>query len=829
MPAIRGRVTGIRGGGVSGWLLAGDADPPARVRVLVNGSVVAEADASLEAPPRVHERFGARARGFWAECGVALQGNSAPAMVRVLALPDEEELAGSPIEHRPAARGMATHVVGGVLMGWAHGEALSLTRVLLAQSGEPLVAWPATEHRPELRANGLEAYGFRLPLDALLGPHEHADLTLSIEDSGAQIPLPSAPEKDRPRGAHAEPFADAEAARSAILVAMARGVEGMAVSLSPRLWQGLLNRLAAAEQQLAEAQDLIELESRRVRAGRPKSPPFTAAGTAASGWALELNQLLSTDSPLTTEGRVAAAKELARCWNDSSPAERADFHSALLQHADPASLRQVSRAFRAVDALTLPAAAYRQSILSARKPPDAKSIRHLRQLQGWSDLAHDRPAIPATITAPARRARRRALYVLWRCLPYDQNGYVMRSHYLLRGLLASGEDVVGLTRLGYPWDAEKKIAADGMAEVHDGVTYLHLGGPDASRLTMPVQDYVKDCADRIAMEALTTGADIIHAASPWMVGLPALVAARRIGLPFCYEMRGLWEVTRASYTPGYERSEHFRLFSEMEAYVAGQADGLFTITAGVREEMARRGVDTSRARIAPNGCEVARFEPTPRDPELAGELGIAENEIVFGYIGTFAQYEGLPELCEAAAELSRRGLRFRLLLVGDGPLRERVEAQLHSLDHAGRIILRGRVPFEEVPRYYSLVDVAVFPRIPADVTEMVSPLKPFEAMAMAKPVIGSDVRAIAEIVRDGETGWLFRKGDLSSLVETMAQVLAMPDAIARAGSKARDFVLRHHDWTVIAQGISQGWAELRARGGRQGGPSAPARSDGSVP
>jgi glycosyltransferase involved in cell wall biosynthesis len=261
-----------------------------------------------------------------------------------------------------------------------------------------------------------------------------------------------------------------------------------------------------------------------------------------------------------------------------------------------------------------------------------------------------------------------------------------------------------------------------------------------------------------------------------MVALPALHAARLLGVPFCYEVRGLWEITRASHTAGYKQSEHFKLFERMEGFVAQQADLTYAITKSVRAELGRRGVFTDRVRIAPNGCDTTRFAPQPPDLGLAAELGIA-GQMVFGYIGSFMHYEGIQDLCQAAVNLHSCGLEFRLILVGDGPDWAAVKNFVDNHDHGGKILLLGRVPFQDVPRYYSLIKVAVFPRKSFEITEMVSPLKPFEAMAMGKPVIGSDVAAIAEIIRDGQTGWLFSKNDVAALTAAMAHAVSAPEAV----------------------------------------------------
>ncbi|MGG5811699.1 glycosyltransferase family 4 protein [Falsiroseomonas sp. CW058] len=813
MSGIRGRLNAIRAGRVVGWMRRPAGGGEAVVRILLDDVPVGEVAADRPVPGPALARLGADARGFALDIGAALRAHGGRARVRAVAAEGGWDLAGSPVEHVVPADGAATHLAGGVLLGWAHGPAFAPARVVLRRGGADLLAWPCAEHRRELAGRGLAGHGFRLPLFALLGPGERDGLSLRIEGAEHDIRLPPLPADGggAGRSAGALPFPDGAAARRALLGALA-GAGGPAASLSPALFQSVLNRLSSVEEAAAEADEHAALLDARGE-GRRRAPPPPPGGADPATLEGRLDAMLRDGRRLTMAARSEAMAALLPAHRGATAGERAAFRAALLRHGDARLLRAAARAFRLGDSLSLPAEAYARSLDVARAAPTRANIRHLRQLRSWHDFAQAQPVLPGRrVTAPA--GRRRALYVLWRCLPYDQNGYVLRSHYLLRGLLGTGEDVIAVSRLGYPWDAEKRMPAGAMLETEDGVPYLHLGGAEANRLTMTLHAYIAECADRIAMAALSAGADLIHAASNWMVGLPALMAARMTGLPFCYEMRGLWEVTRASYTPGYEASEHFALFRDMESFVAARADLLFTITRGVRSEMARRGVDISAARIAPNGCDTSRFVPAPRNAALAATVGIAPGEVVLGYIGTFAQYEGLPDLCRAAAELHRRGIAFRLLIVGDGPARAEMEALLRDLDHGGRIILLDRVPFDAVPDYYSLVDIAVFPRIPTAITELVSPLKPFEAMAMAKPVIGSDVEAIAEIVRHGETGWLFRKGSLDSLVETLQAALASPEAVRRAGEAARRFVQRHHEWHVIAGHVAEGWRDLRAaRGG----------------
>ncbi|MEI9927201.1 MAG: glycosyltransferase family 4 protein [Sphingomonas sp.] len=189
-------------------------------------------------------------------------------------------------------------------------------------------------------------------------------------------------------------------------------------------------------------------------------------------------------------------------------------------------------------------------------------------------------------------------------------------------------------------------------------------------------------------------------------------------------------------------------------------------------------------------------------------LGVTPDDMVFSFIGTFATYEGLPDLAQAAAMLRDRGYRFKLLMVGDGPHFAPVAEYVAQHGLGDVVIMTGRVPFTDVPDYYSITDIAVFPRTPLPVTEMVSPLKPFEAMAMGKLVISSDVAALAEIVRHGETGLTFRMGSVAALADVMAEALDDPARAARIAAVGREWTLRERTWDATAAKVADAWAEL---------------------
>ncbi|TDR89286.1 glycosyltransferase family 4 protein [Enterovirga rhinocerotis] len=699
------------------------------------------------------------------------------------------------------------------IRGWAHGPNYEPAELEVFADGVLQATWPCRMLRkdPAFKHLGANQFGFKMPLDPLVGPNADR-LEVRIKGTSMRLDVPAktpAPDYMRvPADLPRQRYASAYDAREALLKSLCEdGADGGAntVTVSWTALQQVLNLLSARENALEERRFMSKVEE---RAGGllPESGSATVESES-------LNKLLALSreaAGLTTEQLVERiAAELVPAYREDIEGRRS-WHAALRSIPDKRFLRSLARAFRQSDFLELPGLAYLTS-MAGRSSFPISSIRYARTLWSWAHASHEQGIRLPAPAAHVRSNRRRTAYVLWRSVPYDTNGYAMRSHYLLRSLKSLDEDVLGVTRLGYPWDAEKKKPATSYIEEIDGLPYIHLGGTDASRDTMTLENYVLECSQRIAHVAAAMETDVIHSASNWVAGLPALRAARLLGLPFCYEVRGLWEITRASTTPGYRQTDHFSLFERMEGLVARNADRVFAITGQVKAELVRRGVDESKIVLAPNGVETERFTPRATDEALKRELGI-KDEIVFGFIGTFARYEGLIDLCRAATELTKRGKRFKLLLIGDGGVFDDVVAYKKEFDHENNIIVTGRIPFEQVPSYYSLVHVAVFPRASTEITEMVSPLKPFEAMAMAKPVIGSSVAPIAEFVDEGETGWLFEKGSLDDLVRVMSNVIDQPSMAEPMGRKARRFIEEKRDWKIIGNTIATGWQDIRSRG-----------------
>ncbi|WEK45319.1 MAG: glycosyltransferase, exosortase A system-associated [Candidatus Andeanibacterium colombiense] len=381
----------------------------------------------------------------------------------------------------------------------------------------------------------------------------------------------------------------------------------------------------------------------------------------------------------------------------------------------------------------------------------------------------------------------RILHVLDHSLPLH-SGYTFRTRAILKAQQAAGYEVRGIT-------GQRHLAPGPELETIDGIVFHRT--PGTAHGPAGLREWREIGALAKAIEALARHwrPDIIHAHSPALCGLAARRAVRKLGVPFVYEIRAFWEDAAVGNGNGTEGSLKYRLTRGMENRVVAGADAVMTICAGLKDDLVARGFDAGKITLSPNGVDLGLFgQPLPRDDLLAAELGLGKDDPVIGFIGSFYDYEGLDDLIAAMPALTAAQPQAKLLLVGGGPVEAALKAQVEASPARDAIIFTGRVPHGEVERYYSLCDVMAYPRKASRLTELVTPLKPLEAMAQGKIVAASDVGGHRELVTHGKTGILFPADDPAAAAAALAQLLAERgewDAYRTAG---RAHVAQNHDW-----------------------------------
>jgi glycosyltransferase involved in cell wall biosynthesis len=444
---------------------------------------------------------------------------------------------------------------------------------------------------------------------------------------------------------------------------------------------------------------------------------------------------------------------------------------------------------------------------------DGPATTHLRgELRLAAELYHKGPRIPPMGPGRPTGQVERAAYVASSAQPFQITGYTVRTHQLLSALNAAGTPTTCFIRPGYPHDRARLIQAwpENTRNAQE-FTYT-IGAVPYQTSWVPgidhdPEDFMGRMADRLVEQFEAFQPTVVQAASNYRNALPALIAARRLGIPFIYEVRGLWELTTASRKSGWETTERFRFDREMELRLASEADRVLTITHALAAELVQGGVPEDRIAVLPNAVDPDHFRPVPRDEGLARALGLHET-FTLVYAGSLTVYEGLDDLIEAVGILRQEGLPASLIIIGEGVVRPSLQQLVQDKGLQRFIQFLGRIKPDEILSYLSLADAVALPRKAYRVCKIVSPLKPFEAMAMAKPVILTDLPVLREIVQDGHTGLICNPEDPRDLARTLRHLAENPMLCRRLGEAARRWVVEERSWSVNAAVLQEIYARL---------------------
>ncbi|MEO8038527.1 MAG: TIGR04063 family PEP-CTERM/XrtA system glycosyltransferase [Betaproteobacteria bacterium] len=397
------------------------------------------------------------------------------------------------------------------------------------------------------------------------------------------------------------------------------------------------------------------------------------------------------------------------------------------------------------------------------------------------------------------------LHILDHSLPLH-SGYAFRTIAILREQRARGWDTIHVTTPRHgPASVEKEEA--------DGWTFHRTALAPSFLSRLPGGAYLDEMrasARRIIELIERYRPDVLHAHSPVLNALPAIYASWRTGVPVVYEVRALWEDGAVDHGTTTEGSVRYRVSRALETYALRKADHVTTICEGLRGEITARGIPDAKVTVIPNAVDTEAFQlGSAPDVALRARLGL-ENSTVLGFAGSFYGYEGLDLLVEALAALIPRRPDLRLLLLGGGPQEAALKALAAARGVSDRIVFTGRIPQREVQHYYDLIDLLVYPRKKIRLTELVTPLKPLEAMAQGRVLVASDVGGHRELIRDGETGYLFPAGDVPALTATIDRVLSHREQWDRVREQGRRFVESERTWARSIANYERVYARLLA-------------------
>lgn len=399
----------------------------------------------------------------------------------------------------------------------------------------------------------------------------------------------------------------------------------------------------------------------------------------------------------------------------------------------------------------------------------------------------------------------RVLHVLDHSIPLH-SGYTFRTRSILREQRALGWETFHVT-------GAKQGSGDMLEETSDGLHFYRTpSGPTLSKLPVLNQvDVIDGLAKRLAEIIPVVKPDVLHAHSPVLNAIAALRAGKKFGIPVVYEVRAFWEDAAVDHGTSTENGLRYKLTRALETYALKRADAVTTICEGLRKDIVARGIPADKVTVIPNAVDIDKFAlGGSADQALKDKLGLSGSRLI-GFIGSFYAYEGLDVLLRAVPKLTARMPDLRVLLVGGGPQDAQLRQLAKDLKIEDKVVFTGRVPHDQVNKYYDLLDVLVYPRLPMRLTDLVTPLKPLEAMAQGRILAASDVGGHLELIADGKTGVLFRANDTDSLVEKVAALLESQQTWPELRKAGRDYVELERNWPVSVARYKNIYGKLTGR------------------
>lgn len=382
------------------------------------------------------------------------------------------------------------------------------------------------------------------------------------------------------------------------------------------------------------------------------------------------------------------------------------------------------------------------------------------------------------------------LHILDHSIPL-QSGYTFRTRNILRHQRELGWQTTHVTGLKH------KAETAGLSEEVDGLHFYRTPVSEGLLSKLPVLNQwhvVQTLAKRIAEVIEEEKPDVLHAHSPALNGLAALQAAKKFNLPVVYECRAFWEDAAVDHGTSKEMGLRYRLTRALESKVFREVTAVTTICEGLRQDIVARGIPAEKVTVIPNAVDIEHFSVGGQaDLAMEEELGLS-GKTVLGFIGSFYAYEGIPLLLEALPQMVASDPDVRLLLVGGGPQEALIKSKVIELKLQDVVVMTGRVPHTEVQNYYNLVDVFIYPRLSMRLTDLVTPLKPLEAMAQGKLVVASDVGGHKELITHGQNGSLFQADNANELARVVTELLDAKDSWSGMKANGRQFVEQERNW-----------------------------------
>lgn len=426
----------------------------------------------------------------------------------------------------------------------------------------------------------------------------------------------------------------------------------------------------------------------------------------------------------------------------------------------------------------------------------------LREIEHWMPKTHTYRVLFEN------NAETKVLMVLHESYPYSNSEYSIRSHLLLKSIQErqGAVKVFALTNSGALALGYVKSIGDAFEGVCDGVLYTHLQRPSMN--VFSTIRYFQARAKQIVSEAIVRKTTVIHATNNFFNAIPALMAARNLGLPFIYEMRDLDYLTKILEKPGYDKTTRCALETQMERLIISRANHLIVYSEAMKQFVLSCGVTQDAVTVSQIAADIPKPIDDPRRDFVSKDILPFPRQPTIGYVGKLANFEGIKLLFEASAQLLRKGHKINILVLGEGEARKSLQRRSEELGIRMYLIMPEEVDREAYEAYCKLIDICVYPRLRVNGADLISPIGPIESLARAKAVVCSDLEIFKEVIVDEYNGLLFENGNVASLAERMKYLLDRPDIVETLGATGREWVEQNKSWRQVAKSVEDAYRKV---------------------
>jgi len=396
----------------------------------------------------------------------------------------------------------------------------------------------------------------------------------------------------------------------------------------------------------------------------------------------------------------------------------------------------------------------------------------------------------------------RIAMVLHTSIHQVENGYSIRSHEILRNINSNEFQVLPFVR-GPKWFPDSLS--------RDNIEYRFHSIPEIEEDSLI--EYIRTYALSIVKFALKNNISIIHGASNYVSGIASAIAAQTLNIPFIYDVRGLWELTRASVYPETHGCTAFNMQVRLETETAKLANHVLAISEPLRQELVRRGVTGDKITVCRNGYSSSDWQNHNNSnfKEIESKL---KGKFVFGFIGSVTPYEGLSELINAFKIAQKDMPDAAILIIGDGSYLESVKFLVEKYNLSKKVIITGRLPWELAQSAYQFLDVACFLRQETIVAKIVSPLKPLEALAHSTLVMASNLPAMKDLLGEGRHVEYLSTNNIGGIVMGMKNLYDSDTDVVKRGITGKAWVTTNRRWSDTSAIHTDLWSKFSKQGAK---------------